>query len=63
MSTLRNTVQLLNIIQPVNYIRTFFFPYQVFQDWTEKKTNKHFYNGQWTSLIDRTPRSSLTLMA
>lgn len=37
MSTLRNTVQLLNIIQPVNYIRTFFFPYQVFQDWTENK--------------------------
>lgn len=61
---MRNTVQFWNIIQLVNYIRTFFFSYWVFQDWTEKKTNnKHCYNWQWTLLINRTPGGSFISMA
>lgn len=49
MSNLRNTVQFLNIIQLVNYIRTFLFSYRVFQDRSDRKKknnqpNKHCYN-------------------
>lgn len=65
MSNLRNTVQFLNIIQLVNYIRTFLFSYSLVQDRLDRKKtpNKHCYNWQWTLLIKRTPGGSFILMA
>lgn len=61
MSNLRNTVHFLNIIQLVNYIKTFLFSYRVFQERSDRKNPNIATTENMTLLIDTTPGGSFTL--